>query len=538
MATLQEVKLDKEGLPLEKCAEYVHLTIACETLLRTASGLMPNFTYSKTGKRRRVFMVNSTAQGGGVAEMLPRMIQLFRNLHMECKWFVITPTQDHIPAFFEFTKRMHNLIHGYGSGTGNEEVSDFEQKTYTAVTDAAGKLMLEHVRDGDIIVLHDPQPLGMVKVLRESDKDLTVVFRCHIGLDTSTPETRCAWQFLKPYALRTHGSVFSLPEYVPSYLKTKLERYDDHADYHHNHQVYVIPPALDPLSHKNRELPPPRLTGVLCNSGLSEQHHPVLTPAWEHKARRLQYDGVTFADTASNIGAPYNPIVLQVSRWDKLKGWKTLIEAFTLLKKDLTADKPTVLNKWALADERHMRRLKLVRLVLAGPDPNSVADDPEGKAELQSLCEAYKNLPDELKPDVALVALPMESRKLNALMVNALQRCSSIVVQNSLREGFGLTVTEAMFKGVPILGTQACGIRKQVVDGVHGKLVRDSTNAHEIAVALNHMLRMKEERTTQGLRAQRRVLDEFTVFSQVGKWLTFLAELIEKNGGSSEEEQN
>jgi trehalose synthase len=173
------------------------------------------------------------------------------------------------------------------------------------------------------------------------------------------------------------------------------------------------------------------------------------------------------------------------------------------------------------------RRMDLVRLVLAGPDPASIQDDPEGKEVLEELHAAYLELDPALQDDVALVTLPMSSARHNALIVNALQRASSVVVQNSLREGFGLTVTEAMWKRVPILSnSRACGPRQQVRDGLDGKLVSDPEDLEELAEAIRAMLGDTPGRDAWGRNAQRRTHQKFLVFSQLRDWIWLLSTLV------------
>src|ERR671928_1741460 len=150
-------------------------------------------------------------------------------------------------------------------------------------------------------------------------------------------------------------------------------------------------------------------------------------------------------------------------------------------------------------DVRHRRRLELVRLVLAGPEPASIQDDPEALAVLESLRAQYVDLEPDVREDIVLLALPMGSRKANALMVNALQSCSDVIAQNSLREGFGLTVTEAMWKRTPILGSaRACGVRLQVRDGVDGVLVEDPEDPEALAEAMHYMLADEDRLDTWG----------------------------------------
>jgi trehalose synthase len=186
---------------------------------------------------------------------------------------------------------------------------------------------------------------------------------------------------------------------------------------------------------------------------------------------------------AEDIGLLTRPIVTQISRWDRLKGWAPLVRAFAHLKRELHEGRSNG------RDPLHRRRLELVRLVLAGPDPASVADDPEGREVMDELRALFVELPDRIQRDIALVALPMSDRNQNALMVNAIQRASSVVVQNSIREGFGLTITEAMWKQIPVLSnSRAAGPRQQIRDGLDGRLIEDPENDEELAAAIDALL--------------------------------------------------
>jgi len=227
-------------------------------------------------------------------------------------------------------------------------------------------------------------------------------------------------------------------------------------------------PAIDPLSHKNRELGIHKLVGILVDAKLVPEHGPAIAPPFEHPVLRVQADGrLDVALLPEEIGLLFRPIVLQVSRWDRLKGWRPLLDGFVRLKRELTRRAPR-------HAERQRRLLAQARLVLAGPDPTSIRDDPEANEVFTELCSVYRALDPELRADVVLLALPMASLKENALIVNALQRCATLVVQNSLQEGFGLTVTEAMWKRCAVLAGPACGLRHQIRDGVHGHLLRSA----------------------------------------------------------------
>lgn len=446
---------------------------------------------------RTVWMVNSTAQGGGVAEMLPKMVELLRELGVDTRWAVIESDR---PEFFELTKSLHNLIHGVGDPAA---LDGGGREVYDAVSrDNADRLRRELSPD-DVLVVHDPQPMGMGAILKD-ELGLATIWRCHIGLDRRLPQTSAAWRYLQPYAAGYDQAVFSAPEYIPDYFAGSSS---------------IICPAIDPYSHKNRELSPHKLVGVMCNSGLKYESHPVITPPFTRLAQRLLPDG-SFgnANETEQIGLLYRPVITQISRWDALKGWKPLLDAFVTLKRSIDA--------YADGDTRHRRRLEALRLVMAGPDPASIADDPEGREVLRELCDACTALPAEVRSDVVLLTLPMESRKENALMVNALQRCSTVVVQNSIQEGFGLTVTEAMWKRVPVMGSRACGIRQQIRHGVDGILVEDATDVTGLARHLNGLLRDPMRRDVLARAGQRRVFEKFLVFSQLGDWLRTIERVL------------
>jgi trehalose synthase len=403
---LRKVEISEE-VGLEDYAGQAYLAAAVGELQAEAAAAAPALA------GRRLWMLNSTASGGGVAEMLPKLVRLLRDLGLPTEWLVLETER---PGSFELlTKRIHNLLHG----AGDPRLEPAERELYEAVSQEAAAELRRLVAPGDILVVHDPQPLGAGALLRRETPTLCV-WRCHIGLDERPPAVRAAWEFLKPYATEYDHAVFTASEYIPDYLAGRAS---------------TICPGIDPASFKNRELNVNKLFGILCNSGLARAVQPVLRPAWAEPARRLRPDGSFVPAAQEEVGLGYRPVLLQVSRWDRLKGWRPLLHAFARLKSSSTA--------LASEDARHRRRRDLVRLVLAGPDPGSIQDDPEAREVLAELTPDYRALPPALQSEVALLTLPMGSAKRNALMVNVLQRCAVVVVQNSLREGFGLTVTEA-----------------------------------------------------------------------------------------------
>ena len=466
-----------------------HLAHPVRELRTEASLLVPLL------KDRTVWMVNSTTRGGGVAEMIPSMVSILGELGLSIRWVVIGSDR---PEFFRLTKRLHNLIHG----EGDPSLSAEDRALYETVSRENADALKPHLGPRDILAIHDPQPLAIGAMLKR-ELGLPAIWRCHIGLDEHLPATRAAWMFLRPYAEDYDLSVFSAAEYIPDYLAGRAT---------------IIHPALDPFSHKNRELSPHKLVGILCNAGLKSEHHPVLTPSFSKQVLRLGGDG-TFKPTKAKdeVGLLYRPIVTQISRWDRLKGFPCLLEGFVRLKQKIN-------DRDSERDPRHEHRLRIVRLVLAGPDPGSIQDDPEVKEVMDELCAAYRRLSPELQRDIALFALPMDSRKENALMVNALQRCSTVIVQNSVREGFGLTATEAMWKRVPIVGTRACGLRLQIRSGIDGILIQDPRDPEEIAKRIDDLLENVMKRDIMSRNAQRRVHDKFLIFTQLCQWLRCLAQ--------------
>lgn len=485
------VEIQKVETPwrLTDYGTIAHLVEHVRQLRVEASMVAPNL------RDRRVWMVNSTAKGGGVAEMLPRMVALLRELGVETEWAVVKTERQ---EFFRLTKQVHNLVHGQGEPRldgAARELYETENRRFAAA-------LRPHLRDGDILVVHDPQPMAVAAFLRQ-DLALRTIWRCHIGFDEHNTATRAAWAFLRPWAEAYDQAVFSAPEYIPDFFAGRAT---------------IIHPALDPCSHKNRELHPHKLVGILVNSSLKQGRHPVVTPPFSAPALRLFPEGeFRPATDHEDIGLLHRPIITQVSRWDRLKGFPYLLQGFVRLKEALA-------KRAGELPPRHRRRLEIARLVLAGPDPASIQDDPEGQDVLAELVELYRELPPHLQRDVALLTLPMASRKENALMVNALQRCSTVVVQNSLREGFGLTATEAMWKGVGLLASRAYGLRQQVRAGIDGMLVQDPTDADEISRRLDTILADVPRRDFMARNARRRVHDEFLVFTQICRWLRCLGD--------------
>ncbi len=450
--------------------------------------------YVNTLKDTTIWMVNSTAIGGGVAEMLPSQMRILRELGLKIEWLVIEADDQH---FFEVTKNIHNAIHGSGAGQFTEE----DKEVYERVNEENLDKALSFIKDGDIVVIHDPQPMPLGAHIRKH-RDVRLVWRCHIGLNEENDTTRSVWDFLSNYTDSYDHFVFSLIEYVPEVLSDRS---------------IIITPAIDPLSHKNRMLQIHKCIGILHQSGVINDRDPILYPFYEHGVRRVMPDGsFNEVNHHSKLDLVYRPVVTQISRWDRLKGFKELMDAFIHMKRE---------NENRDPDTLAYRRIQKSRLVLAGPDPKYVSDDPEGMEVLEELTREYKSIPAALQDDIAILLLPLDNPKENALIVNALQFSSSIVVQNSIQEGFGLTATEAMWKKTPVLVSGAAGLVHQVIDNQTGKVNHDPSDIVSLSESLDLMLNNPKERDKWAFNGQVRVIENFTLFTQLKDWLELLARL-------------
>ncbi len=490
----------EEKIHIDDYEAVAYLTSVVKDLKEKAKSTVPDL------KDRTIWMVNSSAHGGGVAEMLPRVISLLRDLGLDARWAVLQSDQD---DFFRITKNIHNLIHD----SGETDLDPEKREIYESVNRRNADELKRHLNPGDILIAHDPQPMALGRMLK-SDTDIHTIWRSHIGIADHTERTRHAWEFLQPYADGFDTAVFTSDKYVPDYFQD-------------NHRI--IHPAIDPFNHKNRELEPVKIMGILCNAGMAKPRHPVLTSPFEKTARRLQKNG-RFAPAVQpeEIGLMFRMTVAQISRWDRLKGFLPLMQGFAEMKMRSRGRSD---SEWDC--RRHKKMVEIVRLVLAGPDPESIQDDPQGLEVMEELKAAYREFPDWVQDDIAILALPMDSRKRNSLMVNVLQRVSSVVVQNSLQEGFGLTAAEAMWKRKPVLASNASGLLEQIEDGENGSINPDPENKTAIAQKLESLLRRGTDRERLGGNAQRTVYSKFLVFTQVGDWLETMKTVVKPKGRSA-----
>ncbi|MFA5401972.1 MAG: glycosyltransferase [Candidatus Omnitrophota bacterium] len=347
--------------------------------------------------------INSTPVGGGVAEILNRMVPLLRELGVDTKWDVIKGGEQ----FFAVTKKFHNALHGRA-----EEITsrDFEVFMETSQQNVEGIDTY-----GDVVFIHDPQPIALVKK-KSANKWL---WRCHI--DVSNPNDRI-WGFLMDFIVQYDSAVFSAPAFSQ---KLPIRQ-------------FLISPSIDPLSDKNKELPQETIASVLRKYDIKKD----------------------------------KPIITQISRFDRLKDPLGVIEAYLRVKKYTDC-----------------------QLILAG---GTAEDDPEGSKVLEEVQERAKN-----DPDIHILLLSQ-----NDIEINALQRASDIIIQKSIREGFGLTVAEALWKAKPVVASNVGGIPLQIKHKYSGLLCHSVGGA---SFAMKQLLNSPEYAKKLGENGREHIKNNFLI---------------------------
>ncbi|MGW4057656.1 glycosyltransferase [Amycolatopsis sp. NPDC004747] len=432
--------------------------------------------------------VNSTARGGGVAEMLHSLLAYGRGAGVEQRWLAVAGTR----PFFAVTKRLHNNLHGaLGDGLPLDEDA---REAYDAFTRAAGEELANLISPGDVVLLHDPQTAGMIPVL--TGLGVPIVWRSHVGIDHATPLARRAWEFLRGYVAQADAYVFSRRQHVWAGLDTA--------------KTALIAPSIDAFSAKNQDLPGERVAAILAAAGVQDTvsaADPVfarLDGAPARVERRAQM-------TETRRLRPDDAVVLQVSRWDRLKDPLGVIDGFV----------------------RYVLPRTAAHLVLAGPSAAEVADDPEGADVLGEVTASFAKLPRPVQDRVHLATLPMADPEENAAIVNALQRRAQVVVQMSIAEGFGLTVAEAMWKARPVVATRIGGIQDQIEDGHSGRLVA----ARDLAAygdAVTDLLAEPARAAELGERARERVRRDYLGTRSFLQYIALYERLVTGRGVPAE----
>lgn len=368
----------------------------------------------------KVVHINSTKSGGGVAEILHKLVPLKQGLGIDTDWIVIEGE----PEFYNCTKAFHNALQGETTA-----FSDSMFKAYEQTNRKFAEKNRDQLAQADIVFVHDPQPAACINHFKRRRGKW--IWRCHI--DASRPY-RPAWTYLRDHVKHYDASVFSLPEFT-----RRLP-----------HNQYIIPPSIDPLSDKNKDLDIEHIEAVLEEYGID----------------------------------PDRPLIVQVSRFDWFKDPIGVIESYRLA-----------------------RRFAPLQLVLAGGD---ASDDPEGAEVLEQVRRAAGD-----DPDIHILLLPPDAH----LKINALQRAANLILQKSLKEGFGLTVAEGMWKGKPVIGGDVGGIRLQVVNHYTGYLVRSPEGA---ALRIRYLLHRRDRLSEMGLRAHRHVRENFLLTRHLRDYLALV----------------
>lgn len=370
---------------------------------------------------KRVIHLNSTYQGGGVAEILTSLIPLMNDVGIDVDWKILHGTLD----FFTITKKFHNALHG-------EELnlSEIKKRVYMECNERFS--VYTHI-DHDCVIVHDPQPLPLVKFFR---KKQPWIWRCHVDMSNPNPEL---WAYLKLFILRYNEVILSSENYFKQELPVPQS---------------CIYPSLDPLTPKNKEI-----SDKLISKTLSKFKIPT-----------------------------DKPIISQISRFDKWKGTESVIEVYELVKRKVDC-----------------------RLVLLG---SMATDDPEGPM-------LYEKLTRRVMDNKDLILIAVE----NQILVNALQRVSSVILQKSLKEGFGLTVSESLWKGTPVVGSCVGGIPLQIIDGKNGYLV-DPKNTEEWVDRVTEILRKPKLRSKMGDFGREWVKKNFLITRQLLDYINLLQRVI------------
>jgi trehalose synthase len=409
---------------------------------------------------RTVINVNSTAVGGGVAELLETLLGYARGGGVATRWFVVGGD----PAFFDVTKRIHNGL--YGSPGDGGPLGAAEARAYERTLRASARDVDELVRPGDIVILHDPQTAGLAPAFRRCGA--TIVWRCHVGSDRSNEWTERSWRFLRPHVEDVHAFVFSSRRFAPGWMDPD--------------RIHVILPSIDPFSTKNMQMTRRQVRGILSTAGLIHGPRPT-GPVGFRRANGRQGVARHRAAVVREAGPPPAdaPLVVQISRWDRMK------------------DMAGVMTGFAGGFDASLG----AHLVLAGPMADGVEDDPEAARVFAECRSQWEALPADVRPRVHLALLPTADHDENAAITNALQRHASVVCQKSLAEGFGLTVAEAMWKGRAVVASAVGGIVDQIRGPQFGVLIDDPTNLTEFAAAVDALLRAPSEARRLGTNARR-----------------------------------
>ena len=428
---------------------------------------------------RKIWHVTASALGG-MAEVLRALLCYVRDAGIDAHWAVLHANGDFRPI----AQRLYNGL--YGSPSSGLELGEDERRTYERVLGQSAAELGEVVREGDVVILHDPPTAGLIEPMREAGAH--VVWRCHLGVDDHDPTAEATQRFLAPYVEPAGAYVFSRRQFVWPQLEGA--------------RTWIVPPSINPLSPKNQRLDPPTVTAILDRIGLTAE-------GGEAQAALTRLDGSPFrVDSTAVVEQrrpipPSAPVVAQLSSWDRLKDPGGLIECFA----------------GRGAGDAH--------LIVAGPDPATAAEESDSETVWRELVEQVRGLAPEVAERIHLAALPTARVTENAAMVNAIQTRAAIVVRKSFSEGFGLSLAEGMWKGTPAVATRVGGIQDLVIDGETGLLVDDPRDLDGFAAAIGRLLTDPGLAARLGAAARERVRGRYLISRHLTDYLRVAISLIE-----------
>ena len=434
---------------------------------------------------RSLWSISSTAVGGGVAEMQRTLLPYTRAGGVHARWLVVRGSAD----FFCVTKRIHNFLHGHLGDSG--PLGEAERGAYERVIEGAGWALRDVIRPGDVVVLHDPQTVGLVFELKRLGA--TVIWRCHIGTNKPGGLPEAAWDFLWPYVQESDVAAFSRRACVPSRLPRQ--------------SVRLIAPSIDPCSVKNADMPMEQAAAILGHTGLVACEGELSEPPAFHRAdgspQRVRHRcDVLRAGGAPRLGC--DQLVVHICRWDRIKDPVGVMRGFV----------------------EHTLPHVQAHLILAGSTVHAITDDPEVPGTLDEVQAAWRGLGHQQRARVSVACLPMHDVEENAAIVNALQRHAEVIVKKSLEEGFGLGVTEALWKRRAVVASDVGGHRDQIRHQHSGLLV-DPADACSFGNAIAELLANRGQASAFGDAGHEIVKQLYLDSRQLAEWYELLAALAE-----------
>lgn len=430
---------------------------------------------------RVVWNVTTQARVGGVPELLRSVVAYALGAGIDARWLTVQGQ----PELHRITKRVHNHLHGVagdGGELGEPEHEEYERRLAPVAFELSGL-----VRRSDIVVLHDPPTAGLVPELKQTGAK--VVWRSHFGLEHNNRLAHGAWAFLMRYLGDADAYVLPRAKAVPKDLPPE--------------RVRVIAPSIDPLSPKNNVMTRAEAAAVLISAGMMSGYS-AAPPMYVHPSGTIGLVSRRAEVVQLEALQPWSRVVVQVSRWDRLKDPIGVMHAFAGLVPPRTQS----------------------HLMLAGPDIIAAGDDPEGADVLHRTIGAWEGLPEHARRRVHIAILPMRDPDENAATVNALERWSEVVVQKSLAEGVGLTVTESMWKARPVVASRVGGIEDQVEHEKSGLLVDDPTDLAAFAGAVTRLLERPDEARAMGRAATERVAERYLLDRQLEEYGDLLGRVV------------